>query len=301
MNVKLNGIDISNWQKGISFDAIEKAGVKFVIMRAGCGTSKDKSVDTFVSECEKRNIPHGFYWYSYALSVDDVKKEAAKCIEVIKKYKKPEYPVFFDIEDKSQSVASISDKTRTDMVVAFCEEIKKSGYIPGVYTNPNWLENHLEKKRIIDVYDLWLACWTDSPNVKAKYQYGQKMWQWGVDNIDKRKVDGNLSYYDYGKKDVEESPKPLKTIDEIAKEVIQGKWGVGTKRKTLLTNAGYDYSAVQKRVNEMLNPKPKKKTVDEIAREVIQGKWGAGAERKKRLTEAGYNYSEVQKKVNELL
>lgn len=43
-----------------------------------------------------------------------------------------------------------------------------------------------------------------------------------------------------------------KTIDEIAKEVIQGKWGTGADRKNRLTKAGYDYDAVQKRVNELL-------------------------------------------------
>ena len=43
-----------------------------------------------------------------------------------------------------------------------------------------------------------------------------------------------------------------KTIDELAKEVIQGKWGNGTERYKRLTQAGYDYYAVQKRVNEML-------------------------------------------------
>lgn len=44
----------------------------------------------------------------------------------------------------------------------------------------------------------------------------------------------------------------MKSIDEIAREVIQGKWGNGTERKNRLTSAGYDYSAVQKLVNEML-------------------------------------------------
>lgn len=43
-----------------------------------------------------------------------------------------------------------------------------------------------------------------------------------------------------------------KSIDEIAHEVIQGKWGNGTERKKKLTNAGYDYNAVQKRVNELM-------------------------------------------------
>ena len=43
-----------------------------------------------------------------------------------------------------------------------------------------------------------------------------------------------------------------KSVDEIAREVIQGKWGNGTDRKNRLTNAGYDYNAVQKRVNELM-------------------------------------------------
>ena len=44
-----------------------------------------------------------------------------------------------------------------------------------------------------------------------------------------------------------------KTIDEIAHEVISGLWGNGDKRKKALEQAGYDYSEVQKRVNEILN------------------------------------------------
>lgn len=42
------------------------------------------------------------------------------------------------------------------------------------------------------------------------------------------------------------------TIDEVAREVIAGKWGNGNTRKKRLTSAGYDYSVVQKRVNELL-------------------------------------------------
>lgn len=88
-----------------------------------------------------------------------------------------------------------------------------------------------------------------------------------------------------------------KTVDELAQEVIAGKWGNGADRKNKLTNAGYNYSEVQRRVNEILN----KKSVDIIAKEVIQGKWGNGTDRKNRLTKAGYNYREVQNRVNQLL
>ena len=44
----------------------------------------------------------------------------------------------------------------------------------------------------------------------------------------------------------------LKSNEEIAKEVIRGNWGVGQERKDKLTAAGYDYSAVQSLVNEMM-------------------------------------------------
>ena len=44
----------------------------------------------------------------------------------------------------------------------------------------------------------------------------------------------------------------LKDIDIIAKEVINGKWGNGSERKERLTEAGYNFSEVQQRVNEML-------------------------------------------------
>ena len=43
-----------------------------------------------------------------------------------------------------------------------------------------------------------------------------------------------------------------KSVDTIASEVIRGDWGNGDERKQKLTAAGYDYSAVQKKVNELL-------------------------------------------------
>ena len=100
---------------------------------------------------------------------------------------------------------------------------------------------------------------------------------------------------------VNKTASTAKTIDELAREVIAGKWGNGEERKQKLTSVGYDYAAVQKRVNELMGKSTAGKTVDQLAREEIQGLWGNGAERKNRLTDAGYDYATVQKKVNELM
>lgn len=99
--------------------------------------------------------------------------------------------------------------------------------------------------------------------------------------------------------DFDEKAMSTKSIDEIALEVISGIWGNGQERKDKLSAAGYSYSDVQDRVNEILYKDTK--TDREIALEVIAGKWGNGDERKKRLTAAGYDYYTVQKLVNEVL
>lgn len=92
-----------------------------------------------------------------------------------------------------------------------------------------------------------------------------------------------------------------KTASQIAKEVIDGKWGNGAERRTRLTAAGYNYPEIQSAVNTMLQVPQSKNTVAQIAAEVIQGKWGNGTERRERLSAAGYNYSAVQAEVNKLV
>lgn len=286
----IKGVDLSYCQEGISFSALKEAGVKFAIIRAGYGEKKDTTMDKFVKDCTANGIDFGFYWYSYAMSVEQAQAEAANCIEVIKGLS-PTYPVFFDMEEKKQ-ISGLNMDTRTKMAVAFCEKIRQAGFKPGIYANPSFMENYYDKQRLIGKYDIQLAHWTNSPDCSSKYSYGQTMWQWGLDRIDGFDIDGDICFCDYAK------PTPAKkTVDELADEVIAGKWDNGAERERKLTAAGYDYNAVQKRVNEKLY----KKTVDEIANEVIRGDWGNGAERKKRLTDAGYDYSEVQRKVNQLI
>ena len=104
-----------------------------------------------------------------------------------------------------------------------------------------------------------------------------------------------------------EADAPVKTVTDIAREVLAGKWGNGSKRKTNLTKAGYDYNAVQAEVNKLVKgtstvaTAPAKKSNEDIAREVIAGKWGNGSTRKKKLKAAGYDPAVIQAIVNKLL
>lgn len=96
------------------------------------------------------------------------------------------------------------------------------------------------------------------------------------------------------------------TVDQVAREVINGTWGNGADRMAKLKAAGYDAAAVQARVNEICGmsgaagPAPAA-NIDAIARDVINGAYGNGQDRMTRLKVAGYDPNAVQARVNQML
>lgn len=90
-----------------------------------------------------------------------------------------------------------------------------------------------------------------------------------------------------------EEPIKEKTTEELAREVIEGKYGNGEDRKNAL---GDRYAEVQARVNEILAPAPEP-SVDilDLVRKTIRGDFGNGKDRRNAL---GSNYEEVQRQVN---
>lgn len=95
-------------------------------------------------------------------------------------------------------------------------------------------------------------------------------------------------------------PKGGKSNDEVASEVLAGKWGNGVDRQNALSAAGYDYNVIQSIVNSRLGGggAAPKKSNDVIAQEVLAGAWGNGQDRVNALTAAGYDYNAIQAIVN---
>ena len=99
-------------------------------------------------------------------------------------------------------------------------------------------------------------------------------------------------------------PTPKKSLDEIAKDVIAGKYGNYPERKTRLEAEGYNYSQVQGRVNEILAgnkptpqpaPQPSGDDLLTLVKKTIRGDFGNGQARRNAL---GSRYDEVQRQVN---
>ena len=307
------GIDISKWQKGFDFDKAKAEGVEFIILRGAYSNSKDSCFDGFYKSCKDKGIPVGVYHYSMAQTVQDAKNEAKLMLSILKG-KQFEYPIYLDVEDKTQ--AKLGKSALTSIIKTYCDTLEDAGYYAGIYSTYSYLNSYTNIAELRK-YDKWIAQWY----THRSFTIDHGMWQFGGEtnylrsnNVAGVVCDQDYCYKDYPtimrksglngfKKtdDTNTSPveeKPLKSVSEVAKEVIDGKWGNGDDRKKKLTAAGYNYDEIQAKVNELCKPK---KTVDQLAREVIAGQWGTGLNRKNRLTQAGYDYNSVQKRVNELL
>ena len=81
-----------------------------------------------------------------------------------------------------------------------------------------------------------------------------------------------------------------KTVDELAHEVLDDMWYSGDVRKRALTECNYDYDAVQKRVDEILNP-PKTSSTIKIGQATKDYDGKAGDSSGKEVTKSNFSYS----------
>ena len=258
----LNGIDVSTYQGNISWERA-KQSIDFAIIRCGFGSDyvaqDDNQFARNVGECKRLGIPYAVYLYSYATTEAMIESEVAHTLRLIGDNKP--FCVFIDMEDGS--TASKGKATLTAFAKQFCEAVKAKGFKAGVYANQNWFRNYLDVKALRGCgYAIWCAKYsTEEPIIDDEFDIWQYSSSGTVDGINGR-VDMNKMYNDIRTIESNRTNEAKKSIDELAKEVWEGKWGNGEERKRRLTEAGYDYASVQKRVEETA---PKKEVPKEIS------------------------------------
>ena len=298
----IKGIDVSEFQGNIDWTKVKNDGVEFAILKLGNiydtdANYKDSKFDTNYKNAKAQGIKVGAYIYNYCNTVDNLKKGLKWAFEKLAG-KELDLPLYLDMEDKTIAVETVD--SLTNQCNEFAKIVKEKGYKAGVYANLNWLKNELNPSK----FDKDISVWVAQYNNECQYTGTYDIWQY-TSSGKVSGISGNCDMnYLYNEDIMEETSTTVedkKSIDEIADEVIAGKWGNGTDRKTNLEKAGYDYDAVQNRVNEILKEKDNKKSVTEVAKDVIAGDYGNGEDRKKKLESEGYDYDTVQAKVNQLL
>lgn len=197
-SVNVPGIDVSNWQGDIDWQAVADSGVKFVMIKAGEGLSVNSCFEKNINGAKNAGLMCGVYWFSNAADSEQAKAEALACHAVISKYQL-EYPVAYDYEYRSENYCPeefLNDpQYKTDIVSAFLSAMEDLGYYASVYANYDYLKHHFNADELLLRYDLWYANYGEEvPSYKCgMFQYTSK----GSVNGISADVDLNTAFRDY--------------------------------------------------------------------------------------------------------
>jgi GH25 family lysozyme M1 (1,4-beta-N-acetylmuramidase) len=254
-------IDLSQFNGATNFLVVVK-NCDGAILRAGYrgygsgALVTDNRFKNYLSAAKEAALPIGVYFVTQAISEKEAVKEAEYTLNLIKGVKL-DYPIFIDTENGSPKGTGRADRgkltraQRTAIIRAFCNTIKAAGYKAGVYASESWFKECLNITELTDLY-LWVAKYsTKEPSIEWN------AWQYtSTGNING--VAGNVDISNFKKPSTTNTTPtkpttPKKSDEEIADEVIAGKWGNGKERETRLRAAGYNYNKIRELVNKKLS------------------------------------------------
>ena len=139
------GIDVSESQQWIDWQAVADDGIDFAMIRVGYrgATEGDLYLDEYfaynLQAAQEAGIDCGVYFFSQAITVDEAIEEAEFVLSALDGTQLP-YPIAFDseefaVEEVSSRVAELTRDEMTSIAEAFCERLKQEGYDTIIYGN----------------------------------------------------------------------------------------------------------------------------------------------------------------------
>ena len=146
------GIDISEYQGTIDFEAVKSAGISFACLRS---TKKNGIVDAAFERnllgCMNNGIDYSCYKYAYATSHDEARREADSVINLLQDIK---MPIWYDMEDNS--LVHLGKDTIEGIALSFIGECKDAGFEVGIYCNKSWYDDYISQY-LKDKFSFWIA------------------------------------------------------------------------------------------------------------------------------------------------
>lgn len=191
------GIDVSEYQATVDWNAVAADGISFVILRAGTSRGKDAKFEENYLGAKAAGLHIGSYFYSYALTDEEAERDA----ELFREWlagKDFDMPVYLDLETDAQ--AQLSSERLVQLALHFQHEMADTGLLCGVYSSASWFQSRLDSERLGGREALWVAKWTESgtpsQNMSEKfgmYQYSETGRVAGISTT----VDLDICYIDY--------------------------------------------------------------------------------------------------------
>ena len=189
------GIDVSKWQGDIDFRKVKDAGATFVMIRVGSqqGVDGEYILDPYfkqnIENALANDLKVGVYFYSYANSKKEARKQATWVLDQIKDYELT-LPIAFDWECyNSFNQMELSLFGLNEVAESFLEKVEDKGYDGMLYGSKNYL-NSIWKYHD---YDVWLAHYTDQTDYDSHYVMWQLCQDGRIDGINTA-VDINVLY-----------------------------------------------------------------------------------------------------------
>lgn len=186
----LVGIDVSKWQGAIDFSKVKEAGAEFVIIRVGHqnGVGGEYVLDPYFKRNIRKALDNklkvGIYFYSYADSKKEARKQAEWVIKQIKDYDIT-LPIAFDFESfTSFNIMNLSLYQLNEVAESYFSTLEDAGYDTMLYGSKNYL-NSIWK---YNTNKVWLAHYTDETDYDKDYM----MWQLCQDGV----IDGINGFVD---------------------------------------------------------------------------------------------------------
>ena len=171
----LVGLDVSKWQGAIDFSKVKEAGASFVMIRVGSqsGVGGEYILDPYfkrnIEKALENDLIVGIYFYSYADSKKEAKKQAEWVVEQIKNYDIT-LPVAFDFECYSSfNNMNLSLYQLNEVAESYFKVLEENGYETILYGSKNYLNAIWKYNR----NKVWLAHYTDDTDYDKDYM----MWQ----------------------------------------------------------------------------------------------------------------------------
>lgn len=226
------GIDVARYQGTIDWQEVSQGDVDFAMVRIGYRGMKDGQITEDpngrfnLQEAAKVDIPLGTYFFSTAVTEEEAREEAAWVADMIVGYPIT-YPVVYDCENFNNPDSrqyAMTKSERTDVALAFLEEIEDYGYEGMFYASKvdMELEKSWEVSRIEEEYKIWVAQYPALPypdTRETSYSGLHHMWQYSMEGRIpgiRQPVDLNIAYFGY---DGIEPPHSKKVPEEVEADV----------------------------------------------------------------------------------
>ena len=177
------GIDVSDHQQQIDWQAVADYGIDFAVIRCGwrsysderAGLNEDSRFRENIEGALAAGLDVGVYFFSQALNIVEAAEEAVFTLHLIEDYNIT-LPVFYDWEPmpyEDSRTANVDGQTVTACCLEFCKLVQAMGYQPGMYS---YLKLAYYTYQLNELQGVTL--WMGDPGTKPIFYFDHGFWQY---------------------------------------------------------------------------------------------------------------------------